>query len=224
MTVFGRGRQATAVAVALALLAMLQYPGGTPLDPSTSRYQLFQNFLSDLGMTVSYSGQRNGLGASLFIASLTLLVFGLGGCLVGFVRLYRSPRGRLFARAALFAGVVVSISFLGVAFTPENRLFGLHVWFTFFAFRVFPVVPLLFLLATLFEEQRTPRFARGWVALTLGLIAYAIVMNWGPPVGTPGGLTTQVVAQKLVSIFATALIFAQSIEADRLAAQRQVIA
>ena len=147
MTLFARGRQATLVATALALLAMWSYPGGTMLDHSTHRYHLFQNFLSDLGMTVAYDGRANGIGALLFVASLTILVFGLGGALLGFVRLYTSSRARPVVRAAMFLGAVVALSFLGVAVTPENRVLDLHVRLTFFAFRVFPLVPLLLAIA-----------------------------------------------------------------------------
>lgn len=74
------------VAAGSAGTSMLQYPGGTPLDSSTRGYSISQNFLSDLGMTVAYNGQSNGLGAALFVLSLLLLVVGLGGTAVSIVR------------------------------------------------------------------------------------------------------------------------------------------
>jgi hypothetical protein len=224
MTVFTRGRQATLVAAGLALLSMLSYPGGTTLDHATRRYQPFQNFLSDLGMTVAYDGRANGTGALLFVASLVILVIGLSGCLVGFVRLYSSPRSRPVVRLALVLGGIVALSFLGVAVTPENRVMGLHLAFTLFAFRLFPVVPLLFAIATMRDDRIPPRFAIGWIVLTTTLAAYVVVLGWGPRLATASGLTTQVVAQKLVTVIAIAVLFYQSIEADRLVARRQVIA
>lgn len=224
MTLFARGRQATLIATALALLAMLSYPGGTLLDHSTHRYHLFQNFLSDLGMTVAYDGRANGIGALLFVASLTTLVFGLGGALLGFVRLYTSSRARPFVRAAMTLGVIVALSFLGVAVTPENRVLDLHVRLTFFAFRVFPLVPLLLAIASRRDARIPKRLTTGWIVLTVVLSVYVVVLGWGPDLTTVGGLTTQVVSQKLVAFLAISILFVQSLEADRMASRSQVIA
>src|SRR5438045_8307484 len=107
----------------LAIVAIVRYPGGTMLDHSTPGYSFFRNFLSDLGMTVAHDGQPNALGASLFILSLCIVVVGVGGCLVGLVRLYAgSPRSRTFALAAGVIGLLVCASFIGVAVTPEDRM------------------------------------------------------------------------------------------------------
>ena len=224
MTLFARGRQATVVAAALALLAMVSYPGGTMLDHSTHRYRLLQNFLSDLGMTVAHNGRANGIGALLFVASLAILVFGLGGALLGFVRLYTSSRARPFVRAAMVLGVIVALAFLGVAVTPENRVLDLHVRLTFFAFRVFPLVPLLLAIASWRDPNIPKRLAMGWVVLTVVLSAYVVVLGWGPHLTTVSGLVSQVVSQKLVEILATSILFYQSLEADRIAKRAQVIA
>src|SRR2546423_3551681 len=84
----------TAIAVGAAAGAMVAYPGGTQLDPSTTRYRLTQNFFSDLGMTVAYDNQPNRLGASLFVIALLSLILGFGSALREFVRLYSStPKG-----------------------------------------------------------------------------------------------------------------------------------
>jgi len=62
-TVFARGRWIVGIAVVLAIVSMLLYPGGTTLDPSPRGYSRWQNFLSDLGMTVAYDHRPNRLGA-----------------------------------------------------------------------------------------------------------------------------------------------------------------
>src|SRR5580765_6821526 len=73
-----RARWTVTVATAFAVAAALRYPGGTPLDSTTAGYSLSRNFLSDLGMTVAYNHEPNQLGAAFFVASLLLLVVGLG--------------------------------------------------------------------------------------------------------------------------------------------------
>ena len=113
---------------------MLRYPGGTPLDETTTRYSPLRNFLSDLGMTVSYSGQPNRLGALLFVAGLLCLIAGAALLLLEFIRLCSTPaRARRFARAAGAIALASCLAFVGVAFTPENRVMSLHVDFTLWA-------------------------------------------------------------------------------------------
>src|SRR5262249_41845852 len=187
-------------AVVLAAVAIGRYPGGTYRDHSASGYSPFQNFLSDLGMTVAYNGERNRLGAACFIASLVLLVGGLGGCVVGFYRQYSSERkSRGLARAAGVVAVLVCLAFVGVAATPENLVFGLHVQLTFFAFRAFLVSAILLTIASKVYSKSPPRVWIAWTVLTIALAIYVWIQNFGPHVRDPGGLEVQVIAQKVIA-------------------------
>jgi hypothetical membrane protein len=214
--VFTIARRAIGVATLLALVAIARYPGGTMLDHSSPGYSFFHNFLSDLGMTVAHGGQPNALGSILFILSLCILVVAVGGCLVGLVRLYSDPpRARAFARAAGVVGLLVCASFIGVAVTPENRMLGLHMKFTLFAFRAFPAVSLLLVFASLYSDLFPRRVAVAWALLTVLLATYVGVLTWGPALTTPEGLTIQVTAQKVIAIVAVSTFVYLSFEADR---------
>lgn len=208
--VFARTPWVAAVAVVLALLSMLQYPGGTSIDARTVGYALTQNFLSDLGMTVAYDTQSNALGAALFVASMLVMVGGFGAVVWHYVRLYAvMPESRGVARAAGAAGALVCASFVGVAFTPENRQMPLHVDFTLFAFRVAPVAVALLALASL-RATRLPRaMAVTWAALTILLAGYVLLLSVGPSTHTATGLVTMVVAQKTVTVLAGGLLLLQ---------------
>jgi hypothetical protein len=200
-TVFARARWAAALAVVLAIVAMLLYPGGTLIDRSTRGYSLLHNFLSDLGMTVAYGGESNAVGAMLFVASLGILVLGLGASLFGLVRVFReSDRTRLLALAAVAVGVLVCAAFMGVALTPENRMMALHIRLTLFAFRAFPFVPLLLGVAAARDARFSRQSVVAWVALTVVLVVYVGILGWGPPLTTDRGLVVQVTAQKVVTV------------------------
>ena len=143
------------------------------------------------------------------------LVFGLGGALVGLIRLYSTPIARRLARASGVVALLVCSSFIGVAVTPEDRMLSLHILLTRVAFRAFPLVGLLMTLAS-YNELRLPRrVAVAWAALTVILVAYVGILDFGPRVSAPGGLVTQVVAQKIVALSAALIIVYQSYEADR---------
>jgi len=214
--VFRRARWAAGIATACAIGSGFLYPGGTYHDHSTRGYSFFETFLSDLGMTVAHNGQSNGLGAGLFTVALLLLVVGLGGSLIGFVRLHAAtPESRPFARLAGLIGVLVCVCFAGIAFTPENSLFGAHIFFTRAAWRLFLLVPLLLFVASL-RSNELPRGVRSaWLFLTVMLAGYVWVMDFGPRISAPGGLVTQVTAQKIIAITATLTLVYLSIVFER---------
>jgi hypothetical membrane protein len=214
--VFVRARWAAFVATLLAIVAAFQYPGGTFNDHSTRGYSFTRNFLSDLGATVAHNGAPNRLGAVLFVVALLLLVIGVGGSLVGFVRLHSAtPESRTFARLAGAIGLLVCLCFAGVAVTPENRLLGPHIFLTKAAFRLFPLVPLFLFIASL-RVRDIPRGARAaWFFLTVMLAGYVAVLDFGPRASTPVGLLTQVTAQKIITITVVATFVYLSVTAER---------
>ncbi len=220
-TVFRAGRWAAGFAATLAVIAMLIYPGGTLRDHTTRGYSFFHNFLSDLGSTVTFSGQPNSLGALLFVASLAILVLGLGASLAGLVRLFTGdPATRNLARAAGAVGALVCASFLGVAMTPENRFLALHIQFTLWAFRLFPIVPLLLTVATARSGSFPRRSTIAWLLLTCILAAYVVDLQFGPRVSTNYGLAFQVTAQKIVAVASVLIIVYQGVQADHLLLRR----
>lgn len=220
-TVFARARWAVVIAIALSIGSMLRYPGGTALDPATHGYSLSRNFLSDLGMTTAWGHQPNALGAVLFALSLGTLVLGLGASLFGLVQLHSaSKRGRRFARAAAAVGLLVCAAFVGVAITPENQVMSLHIGVTLLAFRAFPVLSLLFLLASVYSGVFPRRVAIAWGVLTVVLTVYVVVLGWWPSLITVEELAFQVAAQKIVAVVAVSTFVFISIEADRVLRRR----
>jgi hypothetical membrane protein len=209
-------RLAFAAAAALTVLSMLRYPGGTVLDPSTRGYSLTRNFLSDLGMTVSYSQEPNLLGAVLFTTALLTLLAGVFPLLFHIARLCSRPPGaRGLARAASVVVLCSCLLFAGVAFTPENRLMALHVDFTRFAFRVAPLATLLLTVAVVRLPDRPRRVVNVLGLFSVALVAYVGILDWGPDVLTPSGLVVQVAAQKCIAAIAVVAFLALSVELER---------
>jgi hypothetical protein len=138
--------------------------------------------------------------------------------LLAHVRMYSATaNGRRFARLAGVAGVFVCAAFAGVAVTPENRVMALHVQFTLFAFRVFPLAALFLACAAHYSAITPRRVTAGWFFLTAALTAYTAVLTWGPRLDTSDGLVVQVIAQKAVAIVAVSMFTYFSIAAERRA-------
>lgn len=216
-SVFRWSRRAAAFAGVGAVVAMLVYPGGTFRDHSTSGYQFFHNFFSDLGATIALNGEPNHVGAWLFVLSLVAVVVGMGATLIALVRLYsRSPKARSLARIAGVIGLFVCACFIAVAATPENRVLDLHILVTRMAFRAFPGVALFLGLASRRVEGVPARATAAWFVLLVVLVAYVLVLDFGPRASTPIGLVVQVTAQKAVTVVAVMLLVYQAGVAERL--------
>ena len=201
------------LACCLASAAMFRYPGGTVLDPTTHRYSLSRNFFSDLGMTVAYNREPNRLGAAFFVLSVFLLVVGLGHAVLSIARqLAAHPAARRWARSAAVALLLAGVSFAGVAVTPENRAMDMHVAFTFWGWRIVPVVAGLLAVASFHSPGLPRRVAIMWLVVTILLAAYAALLDWGPSVATVDGLVVQVIAQKAaVVIVLAAVLFSPAV-------------
>jgi hypothetical membrane protein len=204
------------IATAMAVAAMLRYPGGTALDATTHGYSVSHNFLSDLGMTVAYNHEPNRLGASLFVASLLVLVIGLGS-VVGVIARFLAvdAMSRRWARLAAVALLLVCVAFAGVAVTPENVLMPLHVSLTIWAWRLVPIVALFLAIASRQNAMLRQRAAVAWFTSALLLGAYAALLSWGPSVNQPNGLFVQVVAQKTATLVVIAVLLISVAEVER---------
>ena len=199
----------------LGVASMLLYPGGTVLQESARGYSFTHNFLSDLGSTVAFNGQRNVVGAVLFGVGVLIMVLVLAGCIVAAVRLLSAaPGARWFARLAALAGLLVCAGFLGVALTPADRAWRLHMLSTMVAFRSFPVATTLLAIATLRDARFRKRAAVGWVTLTIVLVGLIAMTHLGPRPDTEYGLVTQVITQKIMAVSILVVLWVESREAE----------
>ena len=202
---------------------MLRYPGGTTLDARTPGYSISRNFLSDLGRTVAYNGERNYLGASFFVASAVLLNISLGARLLTIISLYWADRrARQWVLGAAACGLLACGAFVGVAVTPENRVMAIHIRFTMWGWRLAAIVATLMAVAAAKSSFRR-RLAVVWTLLAAVLGGYALLLAWGPSLSSVDGLRTQVLAQKVATVLLTLALVYVAREADRARYDRRRI-
>ena len=187
---------AAAQFVALTVVAMLVYSGGSKFDPAAGGYAFLHNFFSDLGMTETYGGGGNTPAMLLFAYALICLgvAFVAFGFAVGRLRdATRGPDGGP-ARGAPAAGVVAAVaatisgvSFVGIALTPHDLAGAAHIQFVNSAFGFL----LVFVLCLGFLEVRAG-WPRRLVVANLSmrslLAAYVYLLFWGPSTEYERGL------------------------------------
>ena len=73
-----------------------------------------------------------------------------------------------------------------------------------------PLVPLFMTVAAARVDADARRPVAAWLLLALVMIAYALLITFGPATGTPDGLRTMVLAQKAVTVVAGGLLLVVS--------------
>lgn len=214
-TVLTLSRWAIAIALAMFVLAMLLYPGGTIRDASTIRYDFFRNFGSDLGRTMALNGRPNRASQVLSGLGAVLLMLGIVASVAGVARVYSaSARGRLWAMAGAMAGLLATSSVLVGFLIPPDLNLTLHVRLASFGFDIAPVVPLCFALATVRDRRFPIGVASAWMVLTMVLAGFLVMRL---PISTATGLLIQVTAQKVAFVSIAGVLLYESIQAGRVA-------
>lgn len=202
--------------------AMVLYPGGSVTDKASIGYVFTRNFFSDLGMVTAHNGVGNVASMALFFTALLLVGLGLVAFFVAYPRLFAvDARARGWVRVGSLFGALAGVGFIGVACTPADLMLGAHITFVKFAFRCFPLAALCCAVA-IFRAEGYPR-AYGWVfvAFGVGLVAYLLLLEFGPAVTTDAGLAIQVGGQKLVVYGSIASVMLQAVGARQEARRRR---
>ena len=209
-------RCAMTLAVALAAVAMVLYPGGTCLNPSTQGYSFFQNSFSDLASTLSWSGQRNHASPFLLVAACACLLLGAAGCLTVLIPIYSSSLSSRWLVWAAGAFVLVAGFCLAAAtVTPQDRYPQLHGRLTLFAIGSFPAGTAMLGITSLVNPRMRWCAAAVWFALTFVVLAWGSCIFGRQPT-TPSELAIPVTLQKLVGLLLIAALAFQCNEAERL--------
>ena len=197
----------------LTIAAMFLYPGGAKYHLAAEHYLFFQNFLSDLGATRTYSGRPNMLCASLFILALSFLGMAmivasplwkawcarrsLEAAQAG-TSLFSIPRSTPWGIGAQLFAALSGLCYVGVAVTPWNYFLDAHNNFVKGAFSLLLGLIVCLVLGQISERETTPYLIANCVYLIL-LAAYVYLLFAGPSLQTQNGLAVQVAAQKIIT-------------------------
>ena len=191
------------------LLGMLYYPGGTIGDPTTKGYLFSQNFFSDLGNSVSHSGEKN-------IISFILFNFSLSVCGLTFSMLFFSIRNvfdlSLLNFFASLCGILGGLSCIGVALTPADLFLEPHIIFANGIFRFLCAASVLYSILIFKSNDIDNKYAYGFIIFGIMVLIYILISELGPnPRLNPDALTLQVVSQKIITLWLFISIYIYSL-------------
>jgi len=207
--------------VILTFAAMVAYPGGAMYWPNSNHYLFFQNFFSDLGMTVTREHRNNSLSLLLFAVGLISIAISLVAASPVWKRVISpSGRGMFFGHVAQVFSLLAGICYAGIALTPWNLVLDTHMFFVQGAFTL--LLGFVICLTLMQAQNDWPvRYIVSNVIYILVLAAYVFVLFRGPNLLTFRGLVFQVVAQKII-VYISILNLAYQAFGVRRAAQVRV--
>ena len=177
----------------LTSLAIYFYPGGTmynnPMNPnydsSANSYLHSMNFLSDLGLYKSWSGESNFLSSILFSYSLFSVSIGiLSYYLAMHFLLMKNKELIKYSKIGIFFAVCSSFGFLFVGFTPSDMFLPQHMFFVNLAFRSFLIVMLIYTYLIFKSEYLPNYFSLSYFILFCLVLYYVYILMSGPPLPT----------------------------------------
>ena len=156
--------------IALVVVSMATYPGGSWLAPNAQQHDLLRNFLCDLLGPMAINGKPNPVGSAAMIAAMVVLALGLGVLWWSMGRLFVSPRLSVAIRVC---GTVSLLGLVAVPFTPPTVSYPLHAAAVFSGGGPAAAACVLSLIGMAIEPRTRPLAVLGTIAMVWVLIGFA---------------------------------------------------
>jgi hypothetical protein len=166
-------------------LAMLFYTGGNSFYPDSGKYSFFLNFISDLGMETTFDGNSNLFsqilfGIGVFITGLSLFLF-VWILFLGIIKTTKiSLIKKIVSVIALLLGIMASIGYIGIAFTPWDVLSSAHMISVYLGFYSTPLMAFTFIFVFLKTKDLPQKAILPFFLLFIWVNLYIGTMWFGP--------------------------------------------
>lgn len=185
--------------VFLTMLGMFFYAGGTYLQFNKKGYSFFMNFFSDIGRTISHSGDSNLISFIFFSLAFFLAGIMLMPTFIAFPFFFsKKTTNWWISISGSVLGIFTGICFMGITFAPSDIHIDAHSFFVYGGFISGFYVSLLYSLAILFKTSYAKRYGFNLLFFTIILVFYLGLLFIGPSIETSIGLVIQATGQKIV--------------------------
>ena len=178
------------------IVSMYIYPGSTYINHDTTRYLFNENFLSDLGRTITHGGQNNFHSSFLFNLAL---VFGGITYIIFFSLTHKIFNSNTLSKIGSLLGLGGALSMIGVALTPSDLMYDPHIFFNMWIFRFFLLSTLCYSWLMYKHNGINNYYLIGNLIFIIFLLTYVLILIYGPsPRESVFALIFQVTAQKII--------------------------
>ncbi|MCG3254332.1 MAG: DUF998 domain-containing protein [Candidatus Heimdallarchaeota archaeon] len=136
-------------------LASLFYKGGSHADPNNPGYSFLWNYVSDLGRTISISGEVNLISRIIFTTTLVIVGFSAFFYCIVISSFYKRTTLSKHGTVVLIFGVLNGIVYIIIGFLPIDTQLLPHNVFVVFAF-FFKIILMVFLIRIILRDENYP--------------------------------------------------------------------
>ena len=190
--------------VILVSLAMIFYAGGTRDNTALLGYSFWGNTLSDSGRTIAWSGALNI--TSMVFLSTALIVFAIFFTPFYLILAKLFSEGKIEKYASKIGsilGVIFSLSYIGIAFTPADILYTPHMIFVLIGYICAFVMSVCFTIAFFKNKKFSNVYAIIFAIFTLFYFVTQIIAI----VGLASDRNLMVLMQKLGTFVSIGVFF-----------------
>ncbi len=188
----------------LVSLAMIFYAGGTPDNPALLGYSFWGNTISDSGRTIAWSGVLNT--TSLVFLSSALIVFAIFFIPFYLIlsKLFSEGKIEKYAsKIGAMLGVIFSLAYIGIAFTPADILYTPHMLFVLIGYICAFVMSVCYTIAFFKNKEFSNIYAIIFALFTLFYFVTQIIAI----VGLTSDRNLMVLMQKLGTFVSIGVFF-----------------
>ncbi|MFX0101033.1 MAG: hypothetical protein ACFFCS_15770 [Candidatus Hodarchaeota archaeon] len=177
--------------VIFSAIGMIFYQGGNLMYPDEESYNFFLNYFSDLGRTISISGEPNLVSCLIFSISFFFYEVAMLPYFVFFHEFFHEEKKRnKLAIIGSFLGFIGISTSIMVAFTPTDVVPKLHLIFAFLPYYFTIPVIALFILLIIKNEKFPNKYAVVYLIYLIIVLVYLLIVKYS------GSFAASVIAQK----------------------------
>ncbi|MFW9923558.1 MAG: hypothetical protein ACFFDW_09775 [Candidatus Thorarchaeota archaeon] len=183
----------------LTTIAMLVYSGGTQFDPSIEHYLFFENFFSDLGRSIAFSGESNIVCQILFISALSIEGLSLLFYFIVIVPIFKEKKNiHILSILGSISGIICALGYIFIGIFPLDFNDVVHGTFSFIAF-IATFFALVFYAIVILLDKSYPKYY-GWIFIACSILSlgYIIIFFGGGTQTVLSNLTLQAISQKII--------------------------
>ncbi len=188
----------------LVFLAMIFYAGGTRDNPALIGYSFWGNTISDSGRIIAWSGLLNT--TSMVFLSTALIVFAVSFMPFYIIvsKLFSEGKIEKYAsKIGCILGVIFSLSYIGIAFTPADVLYTPHMIFVLIGYICAFVMAVFFTIAFFKNKEFSNIYAIIFALFTIFYFVTQIIAL----VGLSSDRNLMVLMQKLGTFVSIGVFF-----------------
>ncbi len=180
----------------LIIIAMFFYPGGIRDDPSIQGYSFWGNTFSDLGRLTAWNGDLNMISMVLFTFAFGIQVISVIPFYLKFMNLFQDIKlERKASTIGSYFGIISSIAFIGVLFTPADILSGPHWIFVFIGYPSTLIMGICYSIVLILSDKFNKIFAFVFTAILIIFFISLLVSLIGISISR----TIMVIGQKILT-------------------------